>query len=79
MPPEKRIYETKRYIEEFGHKVYNIWNIKKRGTKVQLNKFYVARKEKLKPEKNNKDIYQTTHVFSYTVKFEPQNSKREIP
>jgi len=72
MPPENKIDEIKRDIEDLGHKITNIWNIKKRGTKVPLNM-------ELKPEKNNKDIYETTHVLSYTVKFEPPHPKREIP
>jgi len=55
--------------------VTNIWNIKKRGTKMPLNIFYVE----LKPENNNKDIYEVTHVFSYTIKFEPSYPKDEIP
>jgi len=53
MPSEERIDDIKRDIEDFGHKVTNLWNIKKRGTKEPLNMFYVE----LKPEKNNKDIY----------------------
>jgi len=55
--------------------VTNIWNITKRGTKAPLNMFYVE----LKPEKNNKDIYQTTHALGYRVKFESPHPKREIP
>jgi len=39
------------------------------------NMFYVE----LKPENNNKDIYQTTHVLGYRVKFEPPHIKCEIP
>jgi len=75
MPPEERIDDIKRDIEDLGHKVTNIWNIKKCGTKEPLNMFYVE----LKPENNNKDIYQTTHVLGYRVKFEPPHVKREIP
>jgi len=74
MPPREKIDEIRRDIEELGHKVTNIWNIKKRGSKVPLNMFYVE----LKPEKNNKDIYQATHVFGYIVKFEVPHP-REIP
>jgi len=74
MPPEERIDEIRRDIEELGHKVTNIWNIRKRGTKVTLNMFYVE----LKPQKSNKDIYKTTHVLDYTIKFEPPHPKREI-
>jgi len=69
----KEKIEINRDIEEFGHKV-NIWNIMKHGTKVPLNMFYVE----LKPEKNNKDIYQTIYVLGYRVKFGPPHPKREI-
>jgi len=75
MPPEEKIDEIKRDIEELRHKVINIWNIKKRGIKMPLNMFYVE----LKAKKNNKDIYETTHVLGYIVKFEPLHLKREIP
>jgi len=75
MPPEEKIDEIKRDIEELGHKITNIWNIKKRGTKVPLNMFYVE----LKVEKNNKNIYKTTYMLCDTVKFEPPRPKREIP
>jgi len=74
MPPEERIDDIKRDIEDLEHKVTNIWNIKKGGTKQPLNMFYIE----LKPE-NNKDIYQTTHVLGYRVNFEPPHVKREIP
>jgi len=37
--------------------------------------FYIE----LNAEKNNKDIYETTHVLGYIVKFEPSHPKREIP
>jgi len=75
MLPQEKIDAIKRDIEELGHKVTNIWNIKKHGTKVALNIFYV----KLKSENNNKDIYEVTHVLGYTIKFEPSHSKRKIP
>jgi len=47
MPSEERIDDIRRDIEDLGHKVTNIWNIKKRGTKEPLNIFYVE----LKPER----------------------------
>jgi len=59
---EEKIDEIKRDIEELGHKITNIWNIKKRGTKVPLNMFY-----ELKVEKNNKDIYKTTYGCCVTT------------
>jgi len=61
MLPQEKVGAIRK---EFGYKLTNIWNIKKRGTKVKLNIFYVD----LKPE--NKDIYEVTHVLCYTVKFE---------
>jgi len=72
MPLQEKIKIIKRDIEELKHKVTNIWIIKKYDTKMPLNMFYVE----LKP-KNNKNIYEVTHVLGYTVKFEPP--KREIP
>jgi len=75
MLPEEKIDELKRDIEVLGHKVTNIWNIKRRGTKVPLNMSYIE----LKVEKNKKDIYETTHVLGYSVKFELLDPKREIP
>jgi hypothetical protein len=43
----------KKEIEDLGHTVINIWNIKKQGTKKALHIFYVE----LKPKNNNKNIY----------------------
>jgi len=56
MSPKEKIDAIKRDIEELGLKVINI---KKCGIKVPLNMFYVE----LKPENNNKDIYEATHVL----------------
>jgi len=61
----------KKNIEELGHNVTNIRNIKKRDTKMLLNIFYV--------ENNNKDICEATHVLDYTVKVELSHPKCEIP
>jgi hypothetical protein len=47
---------TSKEIEELGHTVSNIWNIKKQGTKKALHMFYV----KLKP-KSNKGIYKVNY------------------
>jgi len=56
---EKKMDAIKRDIKELGHKITNIWNIKNHGTKVPLNMFYIE----LKPENNNKDIYEATHML----------------
>jgi len=50
IPPEEKIDKIMKDIEELGHKVTNIWNIKNRGTKVPLNMFYVE----LKTEKTTR-------------------------
>jgi len=47
----------KRNIEELGYSY--IWNIKKRGTKVPLNLFYVE----LKIRNNDEDIYEVRNVL----------------
>jgi len=62
-------------MRPFHPKITNVWNIKKRDSKEPLNMLYVE----LKPENNNKDIYQTTHVLDYRVKFETPHAKRQIP
>jgi len=36
MPPQKKIVAIKRDMEELEHKITNIWNIKKNGTKMPL-------------------------------------------
>jgi len=53
-------------IEEHEYTITNIWNIKKCGTSIVLLIFYVE----LKPEKNNKDIYEIRPFLTDIVKFE---------
>jgi hypothetical protein len=45
--------EMKTEIENLGHTVTNIWNIKQYRTKLPLSTFFVE----LKPAPNNKDIF----------------------
>jgi len=67
--------QIKKEIENLKHTVTNIWNIKKQGTKKALLIFYVE----LKPESNNKDIYEVGSLLECRIKFEPSHLKREIP
>jgi hypothetical protein len=68
------IRDIKSEIEKFGHTVVNIFNIKQTRTNIPLPLFFVD----LKPNENNKDIYQI-EILNYTkVKFEPPRPKRNI-
>jgi len=67
--------DIKKEIEELGHTVINIWNIKKQDTKKALHMLYVE----LKQKSNNKDIYEVDALLDCRVKFEPSHPKREIP
>jgi len=60
-------------IEDLGHIVTKIWNIKNQGTKT-FHMFYIE----LKPKSNNKNIYKVSSFLKYRVKFEPPYSKHEI-
>ena len=64
----------KSAIEHNGHTVINVHNIKQR-TNIPLLLYFVD----LKPNENNKDIYQI-ETLSYTkMRFEPPRPKRNIP
>jgi PAX-interacting protein 1 len=69
--------EIKEAIEQLGHKVRSISNIKHRETKKPLPLFFIN----LEPKENNKDIYDTKylHLLNARVTFEPPRKKREIP
>lgn len=64
-----------REIENYGHTVVNIHNIKQRTTKKPLSLFFVD----LTPASNNKEIYSLTRLLSSVIKFEPPLQKKEIP
>jgi len=66
--------DIKKEIEDLGHTITNIWNIKKQDTKKALHMFYIE----LKQKSNNKDIYEIDSLLDCRVKFEPRYSKREI-
>ena len=67
--------EIKSEIENFGHAVLNIFNIKHNQTNIPLPLFFVD----LKPSENNKDIYQIETLNYTKAKFEPPRPKRNIP
>lgn len=64
----------KEELTKGGHIVTNIWNIKQRGTKKALSMFYVE----LKPDPNNKLIYNIKHLLQCKIQFEPPHPRREI-
>lgn len=67
--------DLKMEIENQGHKVRQIHNILKRGTKAPLPMFFVD----LEPAPNNKEIYEINRLVHCTCTIEPPNKKREIP
>jgi hypothetical protein len=50
--------EIKTEIENLGHTVTNIWNIKQYRTMLPLSLFFVE----LKPAPNNKDIFNVEYI-----------------
>lgn len=75
MHPNIELNMLKSSIEEFGHTVIGITNIKQRITKNPLPLFFVD----IKPSENNKEIYNITRLANLLIKFEPPRFKREIP
>jgi hypothetical protein len=73
--PSTESINIKQSLQELGHEVINIWNIKQRGTKIPLPLFFID----LQPKANNKDIYGINLLLHTKVKFEPPHVKREIP
>lgn len=69
------VADIKAEIEQLGHEVVNISNIKQRTTKKPLPMFWVN----LKQNVNNKDIYQVIYLLNTKISFEPPRKKREIP
>lgn len=70
------IADLKKELEELGHKVANIYNIKHRVTKTPLSMFWVD----LFPDPNfNKRIYDITHLQYTKVVIEAPRQKKEIP
>lgn len=68
------IDELKKAIEELEYTVTNIWNIKQKLSKKSLPIFYIE----LKPNSENKNIYNIKTLLHCRVTFEPPRSKRII-
>jgi hypothetical protein len=66
--------EIKTEIENLGHTVANIWNMKQYRTKLPLSIFFVE----LKPAPNNKDIYNVEYLQQCKITFEPPKHRRDI-
>lgn len=75
MHPSTSLQEIKEELSELGHSVTNIWNIKARTTKKPLPIFFIE----LKPNNNNKEIYEIKNLLHCQVKIEEPRPKREIP
>ena len=62
-------------LQELGHIVKNIWNIKQRQTSKPLPMFVVE----LEPKSTNKDIYCIKSLLHSRVTFEPPRPVRQVP
>jgi hypothetical protein len=59
-------------IENHGHKVRNVWNIKNRVSGRPLSLFFVD----LEPDDSSKEIYDITYLQNVRMQFEPPHQKR---
>jgi len=75
MHPSTDEKELKAAINSLGHQVTNVWNIKNRVTKKPLPMYFID----LKPNVNNKQIYDTKFHLNCRIIFEPPRPKRQIP
>ena len=66
--------ELKYELQNLGHEVTNISNIKHRISKNPLSLFFID----LKQKGNNKEIYNVNRLMNSIVKFEPPLVKKEI-
>lgn len=73
--PSTDTEEIKRELSELGHSVTNIWNIKQRLTKKPLPIFIVE----IKPNSDNKTIYDVKFLLNCRIIIEPPRFKRDIP
>lgn len=69
------ISELKAALEEQGHQVQNLWNIKHFKSKIPLPMFFVD----LKPANNNKQVYDLQYLLHHKIRIEPPHQKRDIP
>lgn len=67
--------DIKLALEELGHTAVNVWNIKQRVFKKPLPIFMVD----LKPNINNKTIYEVKNLLQCRIVIEPPRPKRDIP
>ena len=68
--------DLKKELEELGHDVGNIFNVRHRVTKNPLSLFYID----LIPKNNNKEIYNIKTLQHTSINFEePYKKKRTIP
>jgi hypothetical protein len=66
--------ELKHELQNLGHEVTNISNIRHRITKNPLSLFFVDLKQKA----NNKEIYNINRLMDSVVKFEPPFTRKKI-
>lgn len=69
------INDIKSAIENEGHKVRNIMNLKSRISKQPMSIFFVD----LEPKSNNTDIYNIKHILNAGVKIEPPIKSKDLP
>lgn len=69
------IDDIKIFIENLGHKVRNISNIKSHLTKQPLSMFFVD----LEPNDNNKEIYDLKHINNAIIVVQPPMKTNNIP
>lgn len=67
--------EIKAEINNLGHTVTNIWNVKHSRTKQPLPMFFID----LLPAPNNKAIFQVEFLQRCKISFEPPKHSRDIP
>ena len=73
--PSTEVNDIKQALQEEGHEVTNVWNVKQRNTNKPLPIHFVD----IKPHTTNKDIYKLTTLLHTVVKVETPHIKRNIP
>jgi len=73
--PSTDLNNIKQELQDKGHEVMNIWNVKQRVIKKPLHIHFVV----IKPSGNNKEICNITTLLNTIVQFEAPHAKREIP
>lgn len=68
------IEDLKAAIEENGHKVRNLTNVKNKFTKAPMSLFFID----LEPNSNNKEIFQIQYLLNAKILFEPPQKKKEV-